>query len=491
MKIFSETGCISKETMYRYLDGDLSAEEMHLVEKHLTDCELCSDELEGLSYMKDRDRTKTIVAELNREIRERAGRKSRGIIFFDTYVKRAVAVAAAVIVVAGSIYILSDISGDQQKQISENVPAKSEEASDKTDKEAYLIPEEGEEEAGINEEKEQKNDLIKEKEIDGVVTKTSGSSVSANTEALQKDKSDNNRQEIIDKIITLEDTDEERIEEDEMAFAGKTAEQKKEAAADGEDMFTLRGAEETGKGDIIGGTTRDDETVNIPASAVEAQLDRKSLEKERTKSEEMVVSGEAESRAAVAENAAREEMPLMELAEVKPVKEKISEKKKSGKKAQAKKTVSYDYYNDAINTEADKTETADAPEIATDEITTVSGALKDPVDNARSRYEAGDYAGVIDLLTDYSSSQPENYNALYYLGLSYYKLGEYDNAITQFNKIITLESSSGYLEDARWYKSQSLLQLNDTLNAREILQEIIQKQEKYRSEAEEVLEDLE
>ena len=46
--IFVPSGCISVEQLFNYQNKKLSKKEMHEVEKHLLDCQLCSDALEGL-----------------------------------------------------------------------------------------------------------------------------------------------------------------------------------------------------------------------------------------------------------------------------------------------------------------------------------------------------------------------------------------------------------------------------------------------------------
>ena len=48
--IFSNTTCISKETMLKHINKQLSKSELHEVETHMLDCELCSDAYAGLSY---------------------------------------------------------------------------------------------------------------------------------------------------------------------------------------------------------------------------------------------------------------------------------------------------------------------------------------------------------------------------------------------------------------------------------------------------------
>jgi len=50
-EIFSETGCINKDILLRYHQGKLRNADKHEVEKHLVDCNLCSDALEGFALI--------------------------------------------------------------------------------------------------------------------------------------------------------------------------------------------------------------------------------------------------------------------------------------------------------------------------------------------------------------------------------------------------------------------------------------------------------
>jgi anti-sigma factor RsiW len=75
--IFSDTGCPSHERLLDYSRGLLTGEERHRIETHLVDCEMCSDELEGLSLMKDPSRLGEIVKEIQAGIDERRSRVVR------------------------------------------------------------------------------------------------------------------------------------------------------------------------------------------------------------------------------------------------------------------------------------------------------------------------------------------------------------------------------------------------------------------------------
>lgn len=48
--IFSNTTCISKETMLKYINKQLSKKELYELEKHMLNCELCSDAFAGMQY---------------------------------------------------------------------------------------------------------------------------------------------------------------------------------------------------------------------------------------------------------------------------------------------------------------------------------------------------------------------------------------------------------------------------------------------------------
>jgi len=54
-KIFTLSECPTHQMLRDYLDEKLSHDVKHQVEKHLLDCCMCSDELEGLSLMKEKD----------------------------------------------------------------------------------------------------------------------------------------------------------------------------------------------------------------------------------------------------------------------------------------------------------------------------------------------------------------------------------------------------------------------------------------------------
>lgn len=77
---------------------------------------------------------------------------------------------------------------------------------------------------------------------------------------------------------------------------------------------------------------------------------------------------------------------------------------------------------------------------------------------------------------------PADANALFYGGLSYFNLGQYEEAINFFNKVL---ASDLYIfqEESLWYKTKALLKLNKKAEANLILDELIMRDGFYVQDA--------
>jgi hypothetical protein len=71
MHIFSGSHHLTRGELVRYSTNALSEAEKHIMEKHLVDCELCSDALEGIAEM----RNASALYEVSRELHLRARKK--------------------------------------------------------------------------------------------------------------------------------------------------------------------------------------------------------------------------------------------------------------------------------------------------------------------------------------------------------------------------------------------------------------------------------
>lgn len=132
-KIFEESQCPGSEKLQDYLDGKLSGREKHQVEKHLTDCEMCSDELEGLKLLKNRKDLDKIVGNIkSRSLTDQV----RKVTFINKY--KIYLAAAAVVILAAIIIILKNESLSEHQPL---VADKTEIITEKTDEKVVSVSE--------------------------------------------------------------------------------------------------------------------------------------------------------------------------------------------------------------------------------------------------------------------------------------------------------------------------------------------------------------
>lgn len=117
--IFSTTTCISKETMLKFINKQLSQKELHDVQKHLIDCDFCSEALEGMKYVKN----SSILFNIDHKITSRTEKKT---IPF----ARIILVAASVLLIAvGGYYTINnfnDVAQLKENELSYQEPANTE-----------------------------------------------------------------------------------------------------------------------------------------------------------------------------------------------------------------------------------------------------------------------------------------------------------------------------------------------------------------------------
>lgn len=113
--IFSTTTCISKETMLKFINKQLSQKELHEVQKHLIDCDFCSEALEGLKYAKN----SSILFNIDHKIMARTEQKT-------VPFARIILVAASVLFIAvGGYYTITnfnDVAQLKENEISYQEP---------------------------------------------------------------------------------------------------------------------------------------------------------------------------------------------------------------------------------------------------------------------------------------------------------------------------------------------------------------------------------
>ncbi len=89
--------CIPSDMLLKYVKGELSGLERNQIERHLATCEMCSDELEGLSIMEHPERIDEISLELNQRIDKLTAKPEREIPYLGIYLR----IAASIIFIIG------------------------------------------------------------------------------------------------------------------------------------------------------------------------------------------------------------------------------------------------------------------------------------------------------------------------------------------------------------------------------------------------------
>ncbi len=148
-KIFTKSTCLSNIEMNYYLSGDLSVQGNRKVELHIADCLMCSDELEGLSYLENKNNLTSIVGSLNTSIDKKTKTESLSILPKKTNFKRIFAVAASIALLLSIGLLIKDIGFSSSKDIAQNIFPSNESVVNK--KEINTISEDKRSEAEINE----------------------------------------------------------------------------------------------------------------------------------------------------------------------------------------------------------------------------------------------------------------------------------------------------------------------------------------------------
>lgn len=117
--IFSKSDCPAEGILQKYLDGKLTHEQRHEVEKHLIDCEMCSDELEGLRLLNDPKRLNVVINSLNSRIDKKF--KIRQMNPFYNFVR--IAAVILIFIVIGSLIMLYNHynNSNSKNYIAENI----------------------------------------------------------------------------------------------------------------------------------------------------------------------------------------------------------------------------------------------------------------------------------------------------------------------------------------------------------------------------------
>lgn len=439
--IFSETDCLTPEVLTAYAENRLSNEDRYLVEKHLTDCELCSDAMEGMSLVKDKTEIKSIFIGIQKEIDKRILKKDRKILHVNFRMR--LAAAAILITIVGVTFLFRYYLGEQKKNM----------MAERTLKESKLSKQE-KESASDEINGGQGGEEQSKFSVAGKGKETASDLIVADGEKADQDVSVKDVPFMLPKAYTMADQQQESEKETYSWFSNDatTATEKVNEVAERK----LEKTDENTRGGLTG--------------------DYKNSENNQSMADSISVSDNlTETKAVSQAGAYRTEVTT----------EEDKSKFKANKKG---------FLKNENNSNVNQTATTNSITAPTNAVVTVgangNSALADQrYSTAVQKYQNSDYSGSKDMLESYIADHPSDYNALYYCGVSYYFLNNYSDAITYLDKVVKNKNGI-YYETARWYLALSHINLNETKKAEKILNEIVKDSSSFKIQAGEKLKEI-
>lgn len=143
--IFDNTGCLNINVLEDYVNNLLEPDTERLVEKHLTDCEMCSEMVDGLVLLNNTNKHKSIN-KINTGI-DRIINKDKEVKIVPLYKRYYFAIAASLFFVLISFFLLKNLFNKPKQDLAELKPIKQEQIEEKNN-----LIKEATEPATINEE---------------------------------------------------------------------------------------------------------------------------------------------------------------------------------------------------------------------------------------------------------------------------------------------------------------------------------------------------
>ena len=468
--IFSNTTCISKETMLKYINHQLSEKELHEVEKHMLDCELCSDALEGIRYAENSSMLFAIDNQIDQRVR--VGQTKSPIM------RNLMVAASLLILIVGGYTVVNFF--DKTANEAELAITNEENPISELDK-TTLKP---------NEEK------LAEPLTDNTIA--SGENIDANNqvqapaapEIIEVAEAEESEEVAFDDVVVLED---EVLEEHNEAEVVVNFDRVQEQRNNSTENSLAMGAV----------TTSGNAQQEIDNDGLNKRLDNNnSNKKDKAKDERKAKTkkGAFKNRAKASAPAYKSNVDMMD-AEM--VEEESGKSYRTTITLSDHKVVNYiDEYqrayelNQIVET---KTESVSAGYASEEDMKKaekereeekVEITYKATLEKAMAYYKAKNYTMTLSEFNVILKKHPKEVNALFYGGLSYYHLNKNNEALNKFNKVLNNKKTE-FNQEAKWYKALTLIELKQIDNAKKQLQQIIAANGFYKTKAEAKLKEIE
>lgn len=450
--IFEHTHCVSEEMLVKYLSGTLSTIEKHEIEKHLIDCEMCSDAMEGLRIFSDPKKYFSVTSELNRLIQQKFRKEKETKIIFLKQYRTQLAIAASIILVLGFVWffreavLTRELNRSEAEQLfAEKFDPPPAEKDEKIRNSFHFSTEQNQEDETKGEPSKDPSQIaVNKKAVSpksvsenkfivpeaNVPITEEGTNVPMEEELVNYPK--NNNSEVIKRTETVlnEESHFEPFHANKSEALGKKIAVKKPANArmqKDEDKVTRGGSETETSGYVF------------------EQKTKESFGKKRSKTQRSISDDYSDYKTT---------LPI----------------------------------SSTVNTrESHNTLNLDSANAFSPMSTAIASGGSTSADSGMIKYEHKDYAGAVAAFEKVLEQNPTDEKAIFYGAVSYLSIGQSDKAIAYFNKILANKNSK-YYDDAQWYSSLAYIKKNNLKNARSNLIQIRNNEKsRYRKQADEVL----
>lgn len=477
--IFSNTTCISKETMLKYINNQLSVKELHEVEKHMLDCELCTDALAGIKYAQNSSMLFAIDNQIDQRVR--MGQNKAPLM------RNLMVAASLLIIVFGSYFTFNFFT-------------------ETVDSDANLA---------IKKEK-----TLEEDKLDVPLTKTTKNNEtratgekSAIVDELANGASLKRQEQVMDATtLVMEDAEVEEVEEEvpvsldvnEITLADDFVEEENDEVevtgnVNRNDQYGAAVEQQNAPspaGYVNSNTKPNKDYDNLNKNALGSAVSNK---RDKTKEERKAkAKKENDKKRSAYAPAYKAEAEMLFAAEEKleePLKEPrttitLSDHKvvnyidEYQREFDAKQLIETKSVDANFETEDRMAEAEKEREEETIEIT-----YKTTLEKAMAYYKAKKYTMALNEFNVILKEHDDEVNALFYGGLSYYHLNSNKEALTKLNKVL-VNKKTEFNQEAKWYKALTLIKLKQTDNAKKLLNQIVIENGFYKSRAIEKLKEL-
>ena len=494
--IFSNTTCISKEIMLRYINKQLSKNELYEVEKHMLDCELCSDAYEGMQFAEN----SSVLFAIDSQIDQRVAKGSSK----SPIMGRLMVAASILVIVFGTYftfnYFNTTINNESGLAINE-VEELKKNASPITLKKKEVLNEQAE--AKITAEQEDETTEFEQ----GLINQEYRAVVNIPDPLVEEQLVE------VGDIISYDEEEVLEATEEKVTLSNGIAGERTNKAK-GEAEKSLEALDDANRNE--GDNRRQDnfaKTVNAESNNnapgffgnTEPELDKKDevLKKEESKSKNKSKTrsvGNKKRFKTVAESQAPaynyENGTVQQEMDFNDSKQQRTITMDSYKVVDYAEEYQQEYdlkvagkiETKSVSAGFETKEDKDVADKEIDELV-VEITYKETLENAMRKYKNKEYRKALMEFDVILAKHSKEVNAQFYSGLCYYNLKQFGQAIKKFDSVLKNKETE-FDAEARWYKALTLIVMKDISTAKKVLKSIIEKNGFYKIKAEEKLKEI-